>query len=202
MQAKRSREDKRNSLKRIILREAKEIAASEGWQNVTIRKICDKIHYTAPVIYQHFENKEMILCAIRIEAMTSMYEIFEEIDKKYEKPDKRLLKYGLAWWHFAHTNPELYQVMYNLQGALCVDIGTDKPTYNTVIDFYKSAFSELNRDAKYSEKLMIEFCDNIIAIIHGFISLHMVGKIRSGKEDAEDTFKNALKRFIHSIQDK
>ena len=80
MQAKRRREDKRNSLKRMILREAKEIAASEGWQNVTIRKICDKIHYTAPVIYQHFENKEMILCAIRIEAMTSMYEIFEEIE--------------------------------------------------------------------------------------------------------------------------
>lgn len=202
MQTQERREAEKNKLKRVILREAKEIAATEGWQNVTIRKICEKIHYTAPVIYQHFENKEMILCALRVEAMTLMHERFEEIDKKYDKPEKRLLKYAMAWWHFAQTNPELYQVMFNLQGVLCLDIGIDKPTYYTVADFYKTAFSKINIKVKHSEKLQLEFCDNIIAIIHGFISLNMVGKIRSGKDNAENVFKNALQRFIHSIQDK
>ncbi len=39
-------------LRQTILDVAKDIAASDGWQNVTIRKICDRIGYTAPVIYQ------------------------------------------------------------------------------------------------------------------------------------------------------
>ena len=34
---------------------------TDGWQSLSIRKIADAIEYSIPVIYNHFENKEVIL---------------------------------------------------------------------------------------------------------------------------------------------
>ena len=185
-------------VRQSIIDVAKNIAARDGWQQVTIRKICDQIRYTAPVIYQYFENKEAILQAIRREGIQEMYLSFEQINHKIKEPEDRLLAYGKAWWDFALNNPELYQVMYNLQGANCqkdhsnVGIRTDV--------FYQEAFYQLNAKAKPTNAISLELCDNMIAIIHGFIAFHMVDKIRSGSQRAELVFIHSLKRFIHSIK--
>lgn len=108
----------------------------------------------------------------------------------------------MVWWNFALVNPELYQVMFNLQGAVCdLNESVKNPQSRLVIEYYTAAFSQINQKAKRSEKYTLELCDNLISIIHGFIAMRMVNKIRSGNENAEQVFKNALQRFIHSIND-
>jgi AcrR family transcriptional regulator len=199
MPIKERRTREKAELRQSILNVAKDIAAVDGWQNVTIRKICDKVHYSAPVIYQYFESKEMILQSLRQEGLSQVFIIFEQVDNKFSDPAIRLLEYGLAWWHFASNNAELYQVMYNLQGAVCT--GKDS-NHTSVIGYYHTAFSAINQKAKRTEKFRHELVDNLIAIIHGFIMMRMVNKIRSGNENAEQVYKNALQRFINSIKDK
>lgn len=199
MPIKERRKREKEELRQAILDVAKDIAAKDGWQNLTIRKICDQIKYTAPVIYQYFESKELILESLRYDGLKQVYLIFEQVDSKHKSSEKRLLEYGLAWWNFAQLHPELYQVMYNLQGAVCNKHETNQ---SSVISFYNAAFSEINSKAKRSEKYRLELCDNLIAIIHGFIAIRMVNKIKSGNENAELVFKNALQRFIQSITDK
>jgi AcrR family transcriptional regulator len=44
-----------------ILDAALRIVKEEGWQALSMRKIADKIEYTAPIIYEYFSNKEAIL---------------------------------------------------------------------------------------------------------------------------------------------
>lgn len=199
MPNKERRKREKEELRQQILDVAKDIAATDGWQNVTIRKICDKIHYTAPVVYQYFESKEMILESLRLEGIMQVQLIFEKVDKKYSAPEKRLQEYALAWWHFAQQHPELYQVMYNLQGAICTGNGNN---ISTIVKHYSIAFSAINQKAKRSEKFRLELCDHLIAIIHGFIALRMVNKIKSGNENAGKAYKNSLQRFIDSINDK
>jgi AcrR family transcriptional regulator len=53
----RQKEEVRSS----ILKAAWRLVETEGWQALSIRKIADAIEYSAPVIYDHFENKEAIL---------------------------------------------------------------------------------------------------------------------------------------------
>jgi AcrR family transcriptional regulator len=48
-------------MKQAILAAARDIAAQEGWQAVTIRKVADRIEYSRPMIYEHFENKDAVL---------------------------------------------------------------------------------------------------------------------------------------------
>ena len=199
MPESRQHRKKKEELREHILEVAKNIAAKEGWQHLTIRKICDQIHYTAPVVYQYFESKETILVALRLEGLKQIYQVFTEINIKHKTPNKRLLEYGLAWWHFANQQPELYQVMFNLQGVVCVK--NQENCQNSVVGFYFVAFSEMSLKAKRSEKLRLELCDNLIAIIHGFISMNMANKIKSGNDRALLIYKNSLQRFIHSIND-
>jgi hypothetical protein len=44
-----------------ILEASLDIVKEEGWAALSMRKIADKIEYTAPIIYEYFENKEAIL---------------------------------------------------------------------------------------------------------------------------------------------
>ena len=53
----RQKEEVRSS----ILNAAWRLVESDGWQSLTMRKIADAIEYSAPVIYDHFANKEAIL---------------------------------------------------------------------------------------------------------------------------------------------
>jgi len=185
-------------LKQTILDAAKDIAMTDGWQNVTIRKICTSIGYTAPVVYQHFENKEAILQAIRKEGVLQMFETIRSIHDKESNPQKQLVAFGLSYWKFAEKHPELYQVMFNLQGVVCCDEKKMSPL-DSIIGYYKEAFQELNSKRKFTNAELLMLIDYYIAIIHGFISLNMVNKIRSGKEKGESVLKQSLLHFIKSV---
>lgn len=201
MLVKERRRKEKEELRQQILDVAKDIAANDGWQNVTIRKICEQIHYTAPVVYQYFASKEMILQSLRKDGFVQVFNLFEEVDKKYKLPEKRLFEYALTWWNFAIQHPEIYQVMFNLQGAVCLQNESSVKINNNVMDYYHPAFKLLNKKAKRSEEYNLELTDNLIAIMHGFISMNMANKIKSGNEKALVVFKNSLQRFIHSIND-
>jgi AcrR family transcriptional regulator len=201
MPLKERRRKEKEELRQQILDVAMDIAANDGWQNVTIRKICEQIKYTAPVVYQYFESKEMILQSLRKDGFIKVFNLFEEVDKKYKAPEKRLFEYALTWWNFAIQHPEIYQVMFNLQGAICLQNETSTKINNTVMDYYHPAFKQINKKAKRSEVYSLELTDNLIAIIHGFIALNMVNKIKSGNDKALLVYKSALQRFIQSIND-
>ena len=109
--AERRRQEKRE-MRQAILQVARDIAARDGWQNLTIRKICDEVRYTAPVIYQYFDSKDTLLLALRLEGFEIIHRDFEQVNARHTDPARRLLEYGLTFWKFAEENPELYQVMF------------------------------------------------------------------------------------------
>ena len=53
----RQKEETRNN----ILGAAYDIVKDEGWNGLSMRKIADRIEYTAPIIYEYLSNKEAIL---------------------------------------------------------------------------------------------------------------------------------------------
>ncbi len=200
MPIKERRRKEKEELRQQILEVAKDIASNDGWQNLTIRKICKEINYTAPVVYQYFESKEMILQSLRKDGFLQVFILFEAVNKKYKDPEKRLLEYALTWWNFAINNPEIYQVMFNLQGVICTQNDNNNILiHNNVMAYYHPAFSSISLKAKRSETFSIELTDNLIALIHGFISMKMANKIKSGEDKEIIIFKNAIKRFIQSI---
>ena len=55
-----------------IINAARQIAESEGWPSVTVRRLSDEISYSQPVLYSHFESREDILAAVAVEGFREM----------------------------------------------------------------------------------------------------------------------------------
>jgi hypothetical protein len=69
------------------------------------------------------------------------------------------------------------------------------------MSYYHPEFSQLNKKAKRSDAFRLELTDNLIAVIHGFISMQMANKVKSSPDKVLIVYKNALLRFIDSIND-
>jgi AcrR family transcriptional regulator len=61
---KERQERERNALRRAILDAARELFVAEGFSNVSMRKIADRIEYSAAAIYGYFPSKDHIFFAL------------------------------------------------------------------------------------------------------------------------------------------
>ena len=53
--------------RQVIVNAARELAEAEGWESVTTRRLADRIEYSQPVLYSHFEGKDAIVTAVALE---------------------------------------------------------------------------------------------------------------------------------------
>ncbi len=90
------------------------IAVSDGWNALTIRKIADAIEYAPPIVYEHFKNKddllnELVVLGHRILGKSNISSLKRESD-----PRKILMAISENFWDFAFSHKELYQLMFSL----------------------------------------------------------------------------------------
>src|SRR3954462_9933776 len=64
MGIKERHERDREAVRRSILDGARELFVSEGFQNVSIRKIAERIEYSPAAIYRYFPSKDDIFFAL------------------------------------------------------------------------------------------------------------------------------------------
>src|ERR1700710_811608 len=104
----REKENVRANILTVALRLVKE----EGWQNLSIRKIADAIEYSVPVVYDHFENKEAILSEFNRKGFKILGDKLAAAKQLHKHPKDQLEAIAYAYWDFAFTNKEYYQLMY------------------------------------------------------------------------------------------
>ena len=79
----RQKEETRNN----ILGAAYDIVKEEGWNGLSMRKIADRIEYTAPIIYEYFSNKEAILEELTGKGFIKLTKELQNAIDKLEKPE-------------------------------------------------------------------------------------------------------------------
>src|SRR3954463_6179375 len=84
-----------------ILAASIDIVKEEGWQALSMRKIADKIEYTAPIIYEYFANKEAILLELTRKAYLKLAKELREAKEAHFTPAGQLEAMWLAYWNFA-----------------------------------------------------------------------------------------------------
>src|SRR3954466_7859059 len=93
-----------------ILEASLDIVKEEGWPSLSMRKIADKIEYTAPIIYEYFGNKDAILQELTRLGYIKLAKQMEEAKNKFVNPEEQLEAMWMAYWNFAFAEKELYQV--------------------------------------------------------------------------------------------
>jgi Transcriptional regulator len=116
----RKKRDQEN-IRASILNAAINLAKSEGWSAVTIRKIAEAIEYTPPIVYEYFKNKDDLIHEIIIYGFQKLRQIGSENLLKASDPKEKLLALSLVHWDFSYEHRELYQLMFSLERPLPSD---------------------------------------------------------------------------------
>ncbi len=96
-----------------ILESAKELFAEDGFQNVSIRKIAEKIEYSPATIYLYFQDKDAILFALHNEGFRDLF-TRQKHRAKIADPITRLRGLLEGYLEFALQEPEYYDLMFML----------------------------------------------------------------------------------------
>lgn len=64
----RAREERRD----LIVRTARDLAETEGWESVTTRRLAEAVDYSQPVLYGHFKNMDAIAAAVALEGFVEL----------------------------------------------------------------------------------------------------------------------------------
>lgn len=112
MGVKARREREKENLRQEILDAAREMFANEGYQNVSMRKIADKIEYSPTTIYLYFKDKSDLLHQICEETFARLGQRVSEIAAG--EPDAlQSLRKGLrAYIEFGLEHPNHYEVTF------------------------------------------------------------------------------------------
>lgn len=189
----RSREQTRSG----IVGTAKAIARREGWQAVSIRKIADAIEYSAPVVYEYFDSKDVLLDEIRNEGFRHLHQEYDRIIKLYRDPEKRLYEISLIQWEFARQQPEIYQVMYNLDGAYCTLPVYQSDAMQAVSDVVcEIIFSFIPKSKEAIRRLYFEWW----SVSHGMIMLAMLLKDQQPLDQSEQVYRETMRRFVRALR--
>jgi len=108
------KERNKTEMRKRILDTAMKLFLEEGFGNVSLRRIADKIEYSPATIYLYFKDKDEILYALHTAG-------FEELYKRQQKLlsirdlRKRIQRHGEVYIKFALENPEYYNLMFILR---------------------------------------------------------------------------------------
>jgi len=198
MGIKQRRERERQEMRQSILSAAREIAAEEGWQAVTTRKVAERIEYSQPTIYEYFENKEAILLALLRSGYQQLVTVMEEAFASTDDPEARLLAMTEAYWDFAFRSPELYQVMHGLAGISFGRYGhPDTPVeIKQSFGLAREAIEQWAQARGVERADITDLVEARRGLIHGLITLALTGRIAGGPDRAKHILQETMKDLL------
>ena len=105
------RERERQEIRAKILEAARELFAEQGYEQVTMRRIAERIEYSPTAIYFHFKDKEALLRELCDEDFAALASQLVQIASERD-PIERLRRIGKAYVRFALAHPNQYRFMF------------------------------------------------------------------------------------------
>ena len=181
-----------------ILAASLDIVKEEGWPALSMRKIADKIEYTAPIIYEYFSNKDAILQELTRMGYVKLAKQMEEAKANLTDPAEQLEAMWLAYWSFAFQEKELYKVMYGVEMNCCALQNTCPDTQapsNMLWDKIEEIVPQEKRTEDYIDIKYYTFW----SVVHGLISINLTRQAGSDELNRQ-VLKDAIGGIINSIK--
>jgi AcrR family transcriptional regulator len=107
---KERQEREREAVARAILDAARELFVAEGYRNVSIRKIAEKIEYSPAAIYGYFPSKDDIFLALAEEGFRLLFAHADE--PPLADPIEDIRSGFMRLYEFSRAHPEYFSLMF------------------------------------------------------------------------------------------
>ena len=99
-------------LRQEILDAASELFAKDGYENVSMRRVADKIEYSPTTIYLYFRDKAELLEQVCQETFARLSQVMVRILEQPGDPVERLKRGLVAYIKFGLENPHHYRATF------------------------------------------------------------------------------------------
>jgi len=189
----------KGEVKASILQAAWQLVEKEGWQSLSIRKIADAIEYSAPVIYDHFANKEAIMLEFTRRGFQQLNEQLIKAKEKFTNPEQQIEAIAYAYWKFAFAHKEYYQLMFGLGMPGCETV-KQIPEMASFTEIVLAPVRDMLAKSRNTNADPFLKLHTFWSTLHGLISINMLGKNDSRDELNAMILKDFLIGFISGIK--
>lgn len=161
-------------LRQEILDAASELFVKDGYENVSMRRIADKIEYSPTTIYLYFKDKAELLEQVCQETFARLSLVLARIQQQPGDPVERLKRGLVAYIKFGLENPHHYRATFMMP----VPEGFNEEKYHQpdspgmqAFDFLRRCVSDCVSAGKF-RKVDVELVSQTFwAGIHGLTAL-------------------------------
>jgi len=94
-----------------VIRAARELAESDGWPAVTMRRLAGELGVTQPVLYSAFASRQALIDAVALNG-------FDDLAAALAAAEVSPMARMRAYLEFAAAHPRLYEAMFSLPSGL------------------------------------------------------------------------------------
>jgi AcrR family transcriptional regulator len=162
----------------LIVKTARELAETDGWDAVTTRRLADRIEYSQPVLYSHFANRDAIVEAVAVEGFAELAAKLADARHQASGPAEVLASVARAYLDFGLASPALYDAMFTLSSHLSFG----KPEAPEPLH---AAFAELRTAVAplAGNRHLDTFTEVFWSSLHGLVSLTRAGRLRDSQAE-------------------
>ena len=195
MRRNEQRQRVQQELKQRILDAAREIALTQGWSNVTMRKIADRVEYSHAAIYDYFTNKDVLLLELVHEGFRLLEADLKLARAHAHDPEEAMRLIAHGYLGFAWRYPELYRLMYGLDG---VAFSTSEPEKEGlhIEDVVALTVKEVLDSHDWSTEHLADQVTILWGTAHGLVTLALADRIRGGQAQATHLFDRAFQDML------
>ncbi|MEU6645542.1 TetR/AcrR family transcriptional regulator [Saccharomonospora sp. NPDC046836] len=170
------RERERAHRHQLIITAARELAETEGWEAVTTRRLAERVEYSQPVLYSHFNGKDAIVSAVALDGFSELAAHLRRARQAAREPGQALRAVCRAYLEFATERPALYQAMFILPTDLKFASAETPPPLRAAFNEFVSCFRPDNEQREL-------FAEVIWSALHGMAVLSDSGRIPPGGQE-------------------
>ncbi len=177
VQERRARQ--KSLLRQEILDAARDILVKDGYANLTMRRVAEKIDYSTTAIYLHFANKNELMVAVCAETFGRLLGEMEEVTRQERDPILAVKKGLRRYVEFGLKYPQHYLATFVLPHS--VETGTashaiaDKDAVGMkAFQFLSDAVAECARQGRLRDVDLDATSRALWAGVHGVTSLLIV----------------------------
>lgn len=184
-----------------ILTTARALFVEGGLEEVSIRRVAERVGVTPGAIYRHYESKEQLLG----EVAKTGFEIFGSILYKAlngATPEERLYLCGQAYLDFGLEHPKYYEMIFVLSAdfwqpdhAMSRDYRLTHGTFRFLTDRIRECMDSGSLSAGDPQEVATTFWLHA----HGMMSANLAGKIGMDEKEFRDFFVVSSRHLVQGL---
>src|SRR6188768_3561520 len=108
MGTKERQQRERDRISEAILTAARELFVAEGYRNISMRKVAERIEYSPAAIYSYFPSKDDIFFALAEEGFRLLADRVTTTIDGLPEPYERVRAALWAFYEFSKAHPEYF----------------------------------------------------------------------------------------------